>query len=72
MPAKNRASAVNAALVAKSNPMTPPQHQRHVIDPAIDLAPHPEVFEKKKEVLQDLAAQKQAVKEAKGFNKGYL
>ena len=69
--AKNRASALNAALVAKSNPVTPPQH-RHVLDPAIDLAPHPEVFEKKKEVLQELAAQKQAVKEAKGFIKGSL
>jgi len=29
------------------------------------IQPHPEVLEKKKEVLQDLALQKQAVQEAK-------
>ncbi len=34
---------------------------------AINIDPHPEVFEKKREVLQELAVQKQAVKEAKGL-----
>ena len=65
---------VNAALVASvKNPLMTPSHQSHQpLDPAIDLAPHPEIIEKKKEVLQDLAAQKQAVKEAKGFILGSL
>ena len=33
---------------------------------AINIEPHPEVLEKKREVLQELAVQKQAVQEAKG------
>lgn len=36
-------------------------------DYTVNIEPHPEVVEKKKEVLQELAVQKQAVKEAKGF-----
>lgn len=32
----------------------------------LDIKPHPEVFEKRQEVLQEMAAQKQTVKEAKG------
>ena len=35
------------------------------------IQPHPEVLEKKKEVLQDLALQKQAVQEAKGLIQGF-
>lgn len=42
----------------------------HSSSQAINIEPHPEVIEKKKEVLQDLAVQKQAVKEAKGFPLG--
>jgi hypothetical protein len=39
----------------------------HGSDYTVNIEPHPEVVEKKKEVLQELAVQKQAVKEAKGF-----
>ena len=32
----------------------------------LDIKPHPEIYEKRQEVLQEMAAQKQTVKEAKG------
>ena len=32
----------------------------------LDIKPHPEVYEKRQEVLQEMAAQKQNIKEAKG------
>ena len=42
-----------------------PQLHQHTSE-AFNIQPHPEVVQKKKEVLQELAVQKQAVKEAKG------
>jgi len=41
-----------------------PQLHQHTSE-AFNIQPHPEVVQKKKEVLQELAVQKQAVKEAK-------
>jgi len=34
----------------------------------INIEPHPEIFEKKKELLQQIALEKLAVREAKGKN----
>ena len=45
------------------------KQQQEKPDTVPNIQPHPEILEKKKEVLQDLAEQKQAVQEAKGFTK---
>lgn len=41
------------------------KQQQEKPDMVPNIQPHPEILEKKKEVLQDLAEQKQAVQEAK-------
>jgi len=42
-----------------------PQLHHEPTDHSLNIQPHPEIVQKKKEVLQELAEQKQAVKEAK-------
>ena len=42
------------------------QHQQAAGRPVIHIEPHPEICEKKKEVLHQIALEKIAVREAKG------
>ena len=51
-----------AAAPGKQSSASQPQLHRQ----ALNIQPHPEIVQKKKEVLQELAVQKQAVNEAKG------
>jgi hypothetical protein len=56
-------SAVNQALSGLSETDST-QHPEAVR--VINIEPHPEIFEKKKELMQQLAMEKMAVREAKG------
>ena len=56
----------SAAAGGRATLSTPSSSQPQLHRQALNIQPHPEIVQKKKEVLQELAVQKQAVNEAKG------